>query len=139
MRIAAHISLARKPPKFLVNPAPVSRATPCLAPGPDRVLSLISWRVQPSPGSPPLSHTFPKASPYPRPMQPPAQVAKAFGQTVRMYRLKRGMTQEELAERCGLDLSYVGGIERGQRNPTLGVIHALAAVLGVEMADLLKG
>ena len=72
-------------------------------------------------------------------MQPPAQVAMAFGQTVRMYRLKRRMTQEDLADRCGLDLSYVGGIERGQRNPTLGVIHALAAVLEVEMADLLKG
>ena len=46
------------------------------------------------------------------------------------------MTQQELADRCGLDLSYVGGVERGQRNPTLGVIHALAKVLGVRMADL---
>ncbi len=43
------------------------------------------------------------------------------------------------ADRCGLDLSYVGGIEREQRNPTLGVIHALASVLGVAMADLVQG
>ena len=37
-----------------------------------------------------------------------------------------------------LDISYVGGIERGQRNPTLGVIHGLASVLGVKASDLLK-
>ena len=59
--------------------------------------------------------------------------------TVRSHRLSRGMTQQDLAERCGLDLSYVGGIERGQRNPTLGVIHALASVLEVRMADLVQG
>ena len=35
--------------------------------------------------------------------------------------------------------SYIGGIERGQRNPTLGVIHALASVLGVRMVDLVPG
>ena len=38
-----------------------------------------------------------------------------------------------------MDLSYVGGIERGQRNPTVGVIHALASVLEVRMADLVQG
>ncbi len=56
----------------------------------------------------------------------------------RSYRLSKGMTQQDLADRCGLDLSYIGGIERGQRNPTLGVIHALASVLGVRMADLVR-
>ena len=49
------------------------------------------------------------------------------------------MTQQDLADKCGLGLSYVGGIERGQRNPTLGVIHAMASVLGVTMADLVQG
>ena len=71
-------------------------------------------------------------------MRPPAHVAKAFGKAVRELRLQRGITQQELADKCGLDLSYVGGIERGQRNPTLGVIHALAKVLGVRPSDLLK-
>ena len=47
-------------------------------------------------------------------------------------------TQQELADRCGLDISYIGQIERGQRNPTLGVIHALAKVLGVKASDLLR-
>ena len=45
---------------------------------------------------------------------------------------------KDLADKCGLDISYVGGIERGQRNPTLGVIHAMAKVLGVEASDLLR-
>ena len=53
-------------------------------------------------------------------------------------RLSKGMTQQDLADKCGLDLSYVGGIERGQRNPTLGVIQALASVLEVRMADLVQ-
>ncbi len=72
-------------------------------------------------------------------MRPPARVAREFGQVVRSHRLSRGMTQQDLADRCGLDLSYVGGIERGQRNPTLGVIQALASVPAVRMADLLEG
>ena len=72
-------------------------------------------------------------------MRPPANVAREFGQTVRSHRLSKGMTQQDLADKCGLDLSYVGGIERGQRNPTLGVIHAMASVLGVAMADLMQG
>ena len=48
------------------------------------------------------------------------------------------MTQQELADTCGLDISYIGGIERGQRNPTLGVMHGVASVLKVELSDLLK-
>ena len=66
------------------------------------------------------------------------KLAKAFGKAVRELRLQKGVTQQELADKCGLDLSYVGGIERGQRNPTLGVIHALAQVLDARPPDLLK-
>ncbi len=71
-------------------------------------------------------------------MQPPSHVARALGKAVREYRFKKGLTQQEVADKCGLDISYVGGIERGQRNPTLGVIHGLASVLGVKVSDLLK-
>ncbi len=71
-------------------------------------------------------------------MQPPSNVARALGKAVREYRLKKGLTQQEVADKCGLDISYVGGIERGQRNPTLGVIHGLASVLGVRVSDLLR-
>ena len=71
-------------------------------------------------------------------MQPPSRVAKSFGKAVREYRLQKGMSQQVLADKCGLDISYVGQIERGLRNPTLGVIHAVANVLMVKVSDLLK-
>jgi transcriptional regulator with XRE-family HTH domain len=71
-------------------------------------------------------------------MQPPSHVARALGKAARECRLKKGLTQQEVADKCGLDISYVGGIERGQRNPTLGVIHGLASVLGVKVSDLVK-
>lgn len=59
-----------------------------------------------------------------------------FGARIRDLRRARGLTQERLAERAGRDRSYVGGVERGERNPTLDVIHSLAEGLDVEMAEL---
>ena len=43
-----------------------------------------------------------------------------------------------MSDKCGLDISYIGQIERGQRNPTLGVMHGLASVLGVKVSDLMR-
>lgn len=60
------------------------------------------------------------------------------GSNLRRYRLAKGVSQEELAHRCALDRTYVSGIERGVRNPTVVVLEQLAAVLGIEAADLLK-
>jgi transcriptional regulator with XRE-family HTH domain len=71
-------------------------------------------------------------------MQPRSPVARQFGNAVRELRLRKGMTQQQLADTCGLDISYIGQIERGQRNPTLGVMQGLAFVLGVKMSELLK-
>ena len=68
-------------------------------------------------------------------MQPPA---RAFGKAVREQRLQKGMSQQQLSDKCGLDISYIGQIERGQRNPTLGVMHGLASVLGVKVSDLMR-
>ncbi len=48
------------------------------------------------------------------------------------------MSQQQLADACGLDISYIGGIERGQRNPTLGVMHGAASVLKIELSELLR-
>jgi transcriptional regulator with XRE-family HTH domain len=60
------------------------------------------------------------------------------GQNVRRLRLARGLTQEQLAFEAKLDLTYVGGIERGRRNPSLLVMVRLAEALGSEPHDLLK-
>jgi transcriptional regulator with XRE-family HTH domain len=49
------------------------------------------------------------------------------------------MTLETLAHEVGLAYSYLGQLERGQRNPTLGVIERIAEVLNVDPLDLLTG
>lgn len=59
-----------------------------------------------------------------------------FGQAVREARAAAGLTQEELADRSGLDRSYMGGVERGERNPTLSVIEKIAEGLGLPLAEL---
>ena len=60
----------------------------------------------------------------------------AFGKRVRELRKARGFSQEELAHRAGMHYTYVGGIERGERTPALINIGALAAALGVPLAEL---
>ena len=66
-------------------------------------------------------------------MPPPL---KAFGQRVRQLRKDRSWSQEELAAKCGRHWTYIGGIERGERNPTLRVIVDLARALGVGVREL---
>ncbi|KTL59972.1 hypothetical protein AA106_14855 [Photorhabdus laumondii subsp. laumondii] len=47
-----------------------------------------------------------------------------------------GMSQEAFADKCGLDRTYISGIERGVRNPTLEVINVIASGLQIELKDL---
>ncbi|SHG64292.1 transcriptional regulator, XRE family [Bradyrhizobium erythrophlei] len=61
------------------------------------------------------------------------------GKNVRRLRLQKGMTQEELAFEAEIDLTYVGGIERGRRNPSLMVLVRIAKALGVPPPKLLEG
>lgn len=56
---------------------------------------------------------------------------------VRRLRLGKGLSQEALAEVCGYHRTYVGGIERGERNITITTLEALAGALGVEPHRLL--
>ena len=62
---------------------------------------------------------------------------RAFGQRVRHLRTDQGVSQEDLAHRAGLDRSYVGQVERGERNVTLDNIYRLADALGVGAGSLL--
>lgn len=55
---------------------------------------------------------------------------------MRRARAAAGLTQEELAERAGLDRSYIGGVERGDRNPTLIFIEKIAEGLDIDLAEL---
>ena len=62
----------------------------------------------------------------------------AFGAAVRDLRERRGLSQEDLGFEADLDRTYVSGIERGVRNPTLTTIWKLAEALGVTPSRLLK-
>ena len=59
-----------------------------------------------------------------------------LGTRIRQLRLKKGWTQEQLAERTNRHWTYIGGIERGERNVTLQVIADIARALGVEIQAL---
>lgn len=61
-----------------------------------------------------------------------------LGGNIRKLRKRRGLSQEELALDAGIDVTYLGGIERGRRNPSLLVIARLADVLGIHPAKLLQ-
>jgi transcriptional regulator with XRE-family HTH domain len=67
------------------------------------------------------------------------RLARIFGINVRRRRKERGLTQEALADAVGLAPTYVGQIERGQRNPTLEVVERFGRVLRVaDPLDLLR-
>jgi len=59
-----------------------------------------------------------------------------FGQRVKTLRLQAGLSQEAFADKCGLDRTYISGIERGVRNPTLEVIGVIADGLEIELKIL---
>jgi len=60
------------------------------------------------------------------------------GANIGRLRRAKGLTQEQLAFRAEIDLTYMGGIERGKRNPSLLVLVGIAKALSVELPDLLK-
>ncbi|MDD9994882.1 MAG: helix-turn-helix transcriptional regulator [Chloroflexota bacterium] len=60
----------------------------------------------------------------------------AFGRHVRAMRMQRGATQEDVAYRAGVHVTYLSGIERGIRNPSLKNIRALAEALEASTAEL---
>ena len=62
-----------------------------------------------------------------------------FARLLRSERLARGISQEALAELAGLHRTYVGSVERGERNITVDNMEALAKALDLDIGDLLQG
>jgi transcriptional regulator with XRE-family HTH domain len=68
-----------------------------------------------------------------------ANILERFGNRVRQLRKARGLSQEAFADKCGLDRTYISGIERGKRNVALRNIEAIADALGVSISQLTEG
>jgi transcriptional regulator with XRE-family HTH domain len=64
-------------------------------------------------------------------------ISIAFGQAVKQERSKQNVTQVELAERCGVDRTYLSRIERGLKNPTLSVVWDIASKLNINLLTLM--
>jgi transcriptional regulator with XRE-family HTH domain len=68
----------------------------------------------------------------------PRKILIKFGQKVRTERQKRGLSQEDLAEKAGVHRTYIGMIERGEKNITLLNIEKLAKALGIALDKLMS-
>lgn len=74
--------------------------------------------------------------PMPAPLSP---ATAALGQRVREHRQSLGLSQEALADRCGLHWTFVGQVERGRRNISLHNLLKIAAGLGIDPCELVTG
>jgi transcriptional regulator with XRE-family HTH domain len=68
-----------------------------------------------------------------------ADILVRFGERVRTLRTEQGWSQEGFAYDCGLDRTYIGGIERGERNLALRNIEKIASTLGITISELMEG
>ncbi len=65
-------------------------------------------------------------------------LAKIIGQRIRSYRIKLNISQEKLAELAGCHPTYIGQIERGEKNATLESIEKIASALNVSLSKLFE-
>ena len=66
-------------------------------------------------------------------------ILRRFGAKIHDLRKENGWSQEEFAEVCGMHRTYVGSVERGERNLTLLSIRTIAAGLGLSISELCRG
>ncbi|AUI53380.1 transcriptional regulator [Arthrobacter crystallopoietes] len=64
---------------------------------------------------------------------------RALGDNLKRIRRQFSISQEQLAERCGLHRTYVGAVERGERNPSLTSLLRLSHGLGIPLSELVYG
>ena len=65
-----------------------------------------------------------------------SEIAKAIGQRIRNYRTARGLSREKLADLCGCHPTYIGQLERGEKNATIESIDKIATALDVSLSKL---
>jgi transcriptional regulator with XRE-family HTH domain len=72
-------------------------------------------------------------------MHPRSNVLERFGNRVRELRKAQGLSQNAFADKCGLDRTYISGIEQGKRNVALCNIEVIARSLAVSISELTEG
>lgn len=70
---------------------------------------------------------------------PSSNITERFGERLRSLREKAGWTQVMMAEKVGIDRSYISDMERGKKNACLPTLEALAQAFGLSISQLLKG
>jgi transcriptional regulator with XRE-family HTH domain len=63
---------------------------------------------------------------------------RVVGRNLRAYRVAQGLSQEAFAEVLGVHRTYMGGVERGERNLTLNSVEKIAEKLGIDPMELLR-
>lgn len=71
--------------------------------------------------------------------KPSAALKNILASNIRDFRETKNLSQEAFADLCGLHRTYVGSVERGERNVTLSTLEMFASVLGVPVSRLLSG
>lgn len=69
--------------------------------------------------------------------KPSHRITQVLADNIRTFRKMKGLSQEGLAEICNLHRTYVGSVERGERNVTLSTLEVIAEALGVSVPELL--
>lgn len=67
-----------------------------------------------------------------------SEIAKIIGQRVRNYRIDKGLSQEKLAELSGCHPTYIGQVERGEKNATLESIEKIASAMNSRLLSFLR-
>jgi transcriptional regulator with XRE-family HTH domain len=67
-----------------------------------------------------------------------SEIAKIVGQRIRNYRTEQGLSQEKLAEMSGCHPTYIGQIERGEKNATLESVEKISSALKISLAQLFE-
>lgn len=71
------------------------------------------------------------------PRRPESKLLEILAENIRSFRREKGISQEALADMCSLHRTYVGSVERRERNVTLASLAVLADALGVSVPELL--
>lgn len=67
-----------------------------------------------------------------------SEIHVEIGTRIRQLRIKKGFSQEKLAELSDLNTSYIGQVERGEKNPSVDIVYRIASALEIPMPDLFK-